>query len=276
MRGVIPDCHPHTALTSRELFMLHIDLVVCTSPGWKSFFNFLLPRERLIQGGFRSVLRHWESGCYLGNVSCGSESECMLRLPSFCGNKLCPGTMNSACFSPAAEEQNWDRAHADHQAAVLALRGRGFTRFFTDSPQKATKSALWMGLLDLKNLNQLHCYSGCARSVWKHMESPAWGHFMSVCVALTPVTGAQNRLADAGDLPAPHTFYRPQLAELDTQIHTHAPPCVQRNTQSKLISAIIHLEKLCHNPGDGSAVTTWLGTGLSWSSQVPFISLQIM
>lgn len=96
---------------------------------------------------------------------------------------------------------------------------------------------------------------------------------MSVCVALTPVTGTQNRLADAGDLPAPHTFYRPQSAELDTQIHTH---CVQRNTQSKLISAIIHLKKLCHNPGDGSAVTTQLGTGLSWSSQIPFISLQIM
>lgn len=38
--------------------------------------------------------------CYLVNVGCSSEAEVMLRLSSFCSNKLCPGTVNSACFSP--------------------------------------------------------------------------------------------------------------------------------------------------------------------------------
>lgn len=43
---------PHTASTSKKLFMPSIDLVVCSSPGWKCILNFLLPQEYLIKGGF--------------------------------------------------------------------------------------------------------------------------------------------------------------------------------------------------------------------------------
>lgn len=55
---------------------------------------------------------------------------------------LFPGQWILHVFPQCAEEQKRDRAHTDCQAALLAPGDVGFTRFFTDSPQKASKSAL--------------------------------------------------------------------------------------------------------------------------------------
>lgn len=172
-------------------------------------------------------------------------------------------------FPQCAEEQKQDCTHSGCQAAVLVPGNVGFTRFFTDSAKKASKSALEMGLLDVKNLNQLHCCLGYVRSAWKHLESPDWGHFTSVCIIHICRRPPERRL---------QMLETPQHSEpftgLSTQIRTHAPQCPQRNTQSKLISAIINLE-LCYNPGDGSGVTKQPRTELSSCSQIPFVSLQI-
>lgn len=100
---------------------------------------------------------------------------------------------------------------------------------------------------------------------------PDSGHFMSAM----PVTAPRIALAHAADLTAQSSFYWPQEAEPDTQICINAPPCAQRNSQSKLISAIKSLGKLCY-PGDGSDVTTQLGAELHGCSQMPFSSLQVM
>lgn len=70
-----------------------------------------------------------ECGCYSVAAGGSSEPEHTLGLCSFCGDKLSPGTRNSAQFPQCAEEHKQGHAHPRCQAAVLALRDKGFTRF---------------------------------------------------------------------------------------------------------------------------------------------------
>lgn len=60
----------------------------------------------------------------------------------------------------------------------------------------------------------------------------------------TPAQGPRTALANAGDLTGQCAFYKPmpQQAQPNSQTHTCAPHCAQRNTQSKLFSAIKNLE----------------------------------
>lgn len=110
--------------------------------------------------------------CYSVAAGGSSELEHTLGLHSLCDDKLTPGTRNSAGFSPCAEEHKQGHAHTCCQAAVPALGDTGFTKFsvilrrFTEGFHTYSL----MCLLQLKNLNQLHCYSRCVRSVWKHWK----------------------------------------------------------------------------------------------------------
>lgn len=100
-----PNCHHHSALTSRKLFVLSIHLVVRTSPAWKSILNFLLLPGTFDSRRIFEVCRDSGSGCYSANAHCSSEPECALRFCSSCGSKMCSGTINSACFPPAARRR---------------------------------------------------------------------------------------------------------------------------------------------------------------------------
>lgn len=164
---VSPD--PHAALTSRKLFMPSTGLVVSTSPGWKCILNFLLPQEHLIKGGFSWYVEIQNMAAFSG---CWWQfwARTHTGAPFLC-NKLSPGTRNSAQFPQCAKEKKQGHAHTCCQAAVLHSGTQVSPDFFHQwFSTEGFHTCSVVCLLQLKNLNQLHCYSRCVKSVWKHLE----------------------------------------------------------------------------------------------------------
>lgn len=113
----------------------------------------------------------WDSerGCYSVAAGGSSEPEHALGPHAFCGDKLSPGTRNSARLPPGCRRAQTRPCSHLLPGCCSCTRGHWFHQIINDSPQKASTPR--MCLLQLKNSNQLHCYSRCVRSVWKHFET---------------------------------------------------------------------------------------------------------
>lgn len=226
-------------------------------PRVEEHLEFLAPPGAFDSRRIFMVCWDSESVCNSLNARCSAEPECMLRFCSFCGDKLCPGTMNSACFSPVCRRA--ETGPHSHWLPGWSSCTQGH-RFHHSFHWFSTES------FQICSLNE----------TFRPKELESASFLLGMCETSLKTFGKPNSgLARAGYLTAQCTFYWPQEAELDTQICINAPHCAQRNSQSKLISAIINLGKLCY-PGDGSDVITQLGAELRWCSQMPFSSLQVM